>query len=287
MIDLKPVRMQAILRVSHHLNHNWASVIDHEPGLRFGALQTLAHAAPSTIHGTGLFASDDLAAGTVVTLYPTHALGDSKTCLTCDLDGLDAEHFGAGGSDWPYRVDLPVSPRLSGWAEDLWIDTNPAREATPGWLGHLVNEGVVCQGGEDEQICDYYVETLERANCFLLPFGDTPLMCWATTADVKRGDELLGVYGHDYWLGRELGAVPPYTPRVLAAAKEWKDALQACRKQVQQDYKAEVAGLRGLFEFADADAQEMARGAEAPRGRASARRTRRTSPPKRKTKPSS
>ena len=35
----------------------------------------------------------------------------------------------------------------------------------------------------------YYADTVERSNCFMIPFGDTPLMCWATTADVEPGDE--------------------------------------------------------------------------------------------------
>lgn len=272
MHDLKAVRMQTILRVAHHLHTQWSSVVDHEPDLRFGSLQTLVHTAPSELHGVGLFAAEPLAAGTVVTLYPIHALGDASTCLTCDLDGEDAMHFGSGGSDWPYRVDLPVSPRLAKWAEDLWIDANPARDVTAGWLGHLINEGVVCSGAAEEQIVSYYASTLERANCLMVPFGDTPLMCWVTTSDVSRGDELLGVYGHDYWVGRALGSVPTYTPRVLQAAREWKEALHACRKGVQTAYEEEIDALGGLFEQADADARAMAQADKAPRA---ARRQRR------------
>jgi hypothetical protein len=265
MHDLKAVRMQTILRVAHHLHTQWPALVAHEPDLRFGSLQTLVRAAPSDLHGVGLFAAEPLAAGTVVTLYPIHALGDASTCLTCDVDGEDAKHFGSGGSDWPYRVDLPVSPRLAEWAEDLWIDANPARDVNAGWLGHLVNEGVVCPGGAEEQIVSYYASTLERANCLMVPFGDTPLMCWVTTSDVSQGDELLGVYGHDYWVARTLGAVPPYTPPVLQAAREWKEAIQASRRGVQTAYADEVGALGALFEHADADAQDMARGEKGPR----------------------
>ena len=267
MHDLKAVRMQTILRVAHHLHTQWPALVAHEPDLRFGSLQTLVRAAPSDLHGLGLFAAEPLAAGTVVTLYPIHALGDASTCLTCDVDGEDAKLFGSGGSDWPYRVDLPVSPRLAEWAEDLWIDANPARDANAGWLGHLVNEGVVCPGADDEQIVSYYASTLARANCLMVPFGDTPLMCWVTTSDVSQGDELLGVYGHDYWVARALGAVPPYTPPVLQAAREWKEAIQASRRGVQTAYAEEIDALGGLFDHADADARQMARGEQAPRAR--------------------
>ena len=91
MHDLKAVRMQSILRVAHHLHTQWPALVAHEPDLRFGSLQTLVRAAPSDLHGLGLFAAEPLAAGTVVTLYPIHALGDASTCLTCDVDGEDAK----------------------------------------------------------------------------------------------------------------------------------------------------------------------------------------------------
>ena len=260
---LKLHRMHGMLRVAHHLHSNWDSVLG-EPDLRFDSVQASAHAAPSQLHGTGLFASEPIEAGQLVTLYPIHALGDATTCLTCDEDGRDAELFGEKGrTDWPYRVDLPVSPGLAGWAEDLWVDTNPTRDARSGWLGHLVNEGVACAGSTEPQIVDYYAETLRRANCFLVPFGDTPLMCWAATRAVAAGEELLGVYGHDYWCARDGGGgggVPSYTPEVLRAAQEWKAALSACRASVQEEYEAEVAALGGLFEYADAQAREEAGG---------------------------
>ena len=101
----------------------------------------------------------------------------------------------------------------------------------------------------------------------MVPFGDTPLMCWVTTSDVSQGDELLGVYGHDYWVARALGAVPPYTPPVLQAAREWKQAIQASRRGVQTAYAEEIDALGGLFDHADADARQMARGEQAPRAR--------------------
>ena len=66
--------MHGMLRVAHHLHSNWDSVLG-EPDLRFGAVQASAHAAPSQLHGTGLFASEPIEAGQLVTLYPIHALG--------------------------------------------------------------------------------------------------------------------------------------------------------------------------------------------------------------------
>lgn len=256
VLALKPARLHSLLRVAHHLQTNWEAI----EAQGFDGMLPRAHAAPSPLHGTGLFASEPLEPGTVAALYPMHALGDSSTCLTCDADGADAAHFGGGGADWPYRIDLPVSPRLEGWAEDLWIDSNPARDARAGWLGHLVNEGETCAGGSDEQIVDYYEATLARANCFLVPFGDTPLMCWATTKPVGAGEELLGVYGHDYWVARALGAVPAYTERVLRAAREWKRAVGECRARVQAEYAEEVRAIEELFDYADAEARAEAGG---------------------------
>ena len=110
-------------------------------------------------------------------------------------------------------------------------------------------------------------EATEKHDYFVVMFGDTPLMCWVTTSDVSQGDELLGVYGHDYWVARALGAVPAYTPPVLQAAREWKQAIQASRRGVQTAYAEEIDALGGLFDHADADARQMARGEQAPRAR--------------------
>ena len=54
---------------------------------------------------------------------------------------------GSGGEtcdETAYRVALPPSPGLQGWAEDLWVDADPRRRLVAGWTAHLVNEGIAC-----------------------------------------------------------------------------------------------------------------------------------------------
>ena len=176
-------RMQGILHVCSQLEEDWASLSAASPHLRFAQIGSAAHAGASSIHGRGLFAARRLGVGEVVAFYPVHTLGDSTHAFELaprDGDGalesgtlesgtlesgtlesgasealpasqvLGSQVLGSVGSggetcdETAYRVALPPSPGLQGWAEDLWVDADPRRHLVAGWTAHLVNEGIVC-----------------------------------------------------------------------------------------------------------------------------------------------
>jgi len=242
----KAKRMEGILDVCATLQEEWGSLALDCPDLRFGAISTACVSGASNVHGRGVFAARKLHAGTVVTLYPAHALGDSSSSFAygeIDLASTD------------YRVALPPSPGLRDWATDLWVDAAPSRALAPGFLGHLVNDAFprACSSAEEDYtdaVVRYYTDARERASCLLLPFGDTPLLCLTTVRDVEQGTELLSMYGHEYWVDqRSTMRRPegPSSPAAREAEAAWETELRLWRRRVQESYAAEIDELRDVF----------------------------------------
>ena len=189
-----------------------------------------AAAGPSPLHGRGLIAARDAPAGSILALYPVHALGDEKHCLADqDLSG----DFEAATSR-PYRVDAGHAS-LKEWAPDLWVDASPNVPLVDGWLGHLVNDAAACSEYDEQAILAYY-EAPRNVVITRLPDAP-PLLCWVATRDLRAGDEAVGLYGHDYWLSRGGERVPEPTAAVREAAAAWK----AEQRQAEQDAQAEYA----------------------------------------------
>ena len=181
---------------------------------RLGELVNATTAAPSPIAGTGLFAARDLPAGTIVALYPAHAIGRGEQCMSYDTD---TDYFkkqmssGPARDSCPYRQNVLGDRSLFGVANDqiedpFYIDANPEQPLVDGWTAHLVNDAVMCDAGDEESVVRYYEASLARRNCLIVPVGPAPLMGYATTRDVEAGEELLTTYGAEYWV--EVKATP-------------------------------------------------------------------------------
>ena len=221
------------------LANEWSNVADQ---IGIGELGDLAEARPSDIHGTGLFATRDLEMGTLVTLYrPDLTVDDTGKALM--IDQTDSDYFQdfqkaqAPGSRqyfvFPPGVKTSAIPDR---CPRFWVAANPAKEAVPGFLGHLANDGASC--ADDGDVERYLAESAEKANACLVPLC-IPLMGLVLAADVKSGDELLVTYGYDAWLRTPLetthskavedllrkGATQ-YAGLTLMASERYGDALK-------------------------------------------------------------
>lgn len=230
---VKTANMKHFYSVATRLQEKWHEMATMEGWpVAFREMGESVASAPSALHGRGLFANAPIAKGTVITFYPVDALGDAQNALA--LSRYDS----LGQRD--YKVELFHS-LLFGWAEDLWIDADPAKELIPGWLGHLLNDASVCASDEPEEVDRYWREVDAKANCDLVPFGDAcPLMCIVTTRDVEAGAELLQPYGHDYWtqVGSEDGN---------DAARQHFEKKLACARAVEDAYDVEIESLADLL----------------------------------------
>lgn len=226
----------------------------------FGTMSISVEAAPSTRHGTGLFACENMDKHTVASLYPVHCVGNEKECITASDD--NAAHFQSTymhllssvmQRDDPtssYKLDLSHKSLKDAGLGSLWVDANPALSPVPGWMAHLANDAAMTSGGTEREILDYYQSCGREANAVLVPFGDAPpLMAIMTTRAVAADEELLLTYGHDYWLSRGGGTVPAYTEAVLRAAdKTWKQASRDAIAAQPARYAVGIALLEAVME---------------------------------------
>ena len=220
------------------LANEWSNVAEQ---IGIAELGDLAEARPSDIHGTGLFATRDLEMGTLVTLYrPDLTVDDTGKALMIDeADAYfqDFQKAQAPGSRqyfvFPPGVKTSAIPDR---CPRFWVAANPAKEAVPGFLGHLANDGASC--ADDGDVERYLAESAEKANACLVPLC-VPLMGLVLAEDVRKGDELLVTYGYDAWLRTPLetthskavedllrkGATQ-YAGLTLMASERYGDALK-------------------------------------------------------------
>ena len=178
---------------------------------RLGEIVNATTAGPSPTAGTGLFAARDLPAGTLVALYPAHAIGRGEQNVFYDTNRDYFKKQTSLGSLRPYRQSVLGDRSLFGVANDqiedpFFIDANPEQPLVDGWTAHLVNDGARCDAGDEDSVVRYYKASLARRNCLIVPVGPAPLMGYATTRDVEAGEELLTTYGAEYWV--EVKATP-------------------------------------------------------------------------------
>jgi len=206
-------------------------------------VQKITNVAPSSLGehaGLGLFATKNIKAGTIVGLYPAHALGyelvvpiDPEGEMTEDnLQDLsmflaqneeDEKYFSEqphGNSPYLHATDQPLFQRpslLSSLFDEeknemvptLHLDVNPNRneELDSTWTSHYINDGASLLDMQtsgtpiEDGIEKYYTQSTKTKNCIHIPFGPSPILATVTTKKVKKGQELFTSYGVVYWLG--------------------------------------------------------------------------------------
>lgn len=180
-------------------------------------------------------------AGTIVGLYPAHALGyelvvpvnntsaeedDSQEEELQDLSMFlagndeDREYFAEhphGNSPYLHATDQPLFQRpslLSTLFDEskkempppLYLDVNPNRndKLDGAWTSHYINDGASmldCKTITEADIEQYYRSSTKAKNCIHIPFGPSPILATITTKKIKKGEELFTSYGVVYWLG--------------------------------------------------------------------------------------
>jgi len=168
----------------------------------FPSFQELVQVQPSPLHGKGLFATRDIPAGTIVTLYPMDYLvhcptkqgrvahrvqqinKDAKT--PTNLDHLSAYKQNI---EKVTRFDLAVN--FPGF--DTSISADPSVQKR-GLLGHLANDAVV--GTVEDPLS--YLKSYEQCNVLSAHLGFYHVALISSTV-ISKGDEILYHYGLPYW----------------------------------------------------------------------------------------
>ena len=150
--------------------------------------------------GKGLFALQNIKAGTLIGFYPVHAIGvdfgnDTSVCLAITAD--DQEYFDSQSAAFNFVHYLIRSQRMGDadfGSDRLYIDVNPGRAVCEGWISLYINDGATVTINSEKGMLDYYVASRLRKNCVHVPFGPAPIHATVTTRKVKKGEELFTSY---------------------------------------------------------------------------------------------
>ena len=159
--------------------------------------------------GRGVFASCDIAAGSLITMYPGDALrlhsgekGESTWWAMEHADGplikrvyTGLELLAEKAKD--YEVDINQGENGSGRAS---IIGDPDSIADVAYVGHIVNDCTMCKSEADRPAYD--AADAER-NAEYLELGGLHVAIMATRG-IRRGEEIYVRYGTSYWIQRKL-----------------------------------------------------------------------------------
>jgi SET domain len=169
------------------------------------------HVAPSSIRpaGWGVFASREIQAGELITLFPGDALlvwntnvGDVRGGLTVQF----GRHISPEDRDTT-RVTSPaariyelniIAPSSS---SSQSIVADPRRVDNPAYLAHMINDGSCLQGRDKAARTEYAKNSARRHNAAFFDLKGCHYMAEATK-HIRQGEEIFVSYGEGYWLSR-------------------------------------------------------------------------------------
>lgn len=151
--------------------------------------------------GRGIFATEAIAKGDVITLYPCDgmkiAYPDGQTALMADRRLSEEEQAAMHGH---------LLTEADGNAVEVVGDVT--RPFVPHACGHLINDPHPCvdtilarpRSASEmwKAKLEYELRAVDAANCVFKPYNDLVVLCVATR-DIAAGEEVLAPYGYAYW----------------------------------------------------------------------------------------
>lgn len=136
----------------------------------------------SKIHGNGVFATQVLEDGDIVTFYPIHIILIDNNVAFNDMH---QENY----DDYVYGIFGQIS-----------IAGIPEKCDDPTYLGHMINDGSCAKNRT------IYYKYSTRSNCTFFNVVDVNTICYCVaiiaTRRIEIGEELLLSYGWNYWRNR-------------------------------------------------------------------------------------
>jgi len=161
--------------------------------------------------GLGLFASRDISAGELITLYPGDALlywkngreaSSSRVCTGV----VFGAHVPEEEKD-AARVTTDSARQYEACATStLSCVGDPRRDGDPAYLGHFANDGAMCDSSDGDQIM-YREDSRAAANADHVTLEGCQLATQATR-DIACGAEIYVSYGEGYWLSHLMSSLP-------------------------------------------------------------------------------
>lgn len=249
--------IQTILRVSLHQSCNIMEAAPYTlpPALQklFEYCGTAVSEGPSTIPqaGYGLFANEDISAGTIVSFYPIHAVGVNLPNGGSQIVSIQDYDISRDTSS-SYAVTLLGGRKLLGETlpGNVFVDMDPRLTTPLAWKAYRINDGAILERNSEEGVLAYYERSLQQQNTGILPFGPAPLNVAVTTCDVQRGDELFVTYSYMYWLDLLLQHQDDWTPQtgpILEQEQAIAEDLMSMSDYMERAYFIESKEIKKLF----------------------------------------
>ena len=200
---------------------------------------------PSEIHGSGLFATRNIAANTIVSFYPAHALGidNGQAFLSEDT------YFATSTSqDYLHCTDQPIFARKSILGNNntpVYLDVNPSTPTPLPWVSHYINDAASVKTQTEHGVLQYYETSNQHRNCIHIPFGPSPILATITTKKIKKGQELLTTYGGVYWSTGDQVAI---TPAISREIQQSASSLAASMAKANTLYDPQLQALQEAFD---------------------------------------
>lgn len=155
--------------------------------------------------GRGLFATEDIPNGEVITCYPGDALL-VRSSSSEDGYGKDMLLWGAHvpktdvWDDGAVFMGTESAPPLTSYSvsvDDKYsVLGHPMLDDDPAYYGHYANDGASAEEldeerGVEESIATYVSKSVEMANAMHKPFKGGVHMVTVATRDIRAGDEIL------------------------------------------------------------------------------------------------
>ena len=172
--------------------------------------------ADSTIAaaGNGVFASRDISAGELITLYPGDGVRVEAGAEAAELwavSGTDGSPRGTDasilerGKDYEREVDREADRSPSVLGDPHLVDD-------PAYLGHMINDGATCT--REALRTAYVAEAAEVCNVQQVSLDGSHVAILAAR-DLWEGEELFMAYGAGYWISRLGSEQVEYSGRLL------------------------------------------------------------------------
>lgn len=189
--------------------------------------------------GRGLFATQDIANGTLITCYPGDALvceyvepdGEKEYAETNELEDdtlssdeeleviLWGDHIDTNDrieDDEVFDGEEDGMPPLISYAasvDDIYsVIGIPNLDHDPAYFGHFANDGGGCIAlrqdhdsmGVEEMLSLYVEKSVQMANARHVPLGDGMHLGTVSIKDIKKDEEIMVSYGPEYWIGIDI-----------------------------------------------------------------------------------
>jgi len=160
----------------------------------------------SPVHRFGVFATHDMCAGDIITLYPADLVVETVDKQTNEYNLLvSKELYDLKFSNDEFTKETVIEKcsdffynYVISLTENINISGSPDLDINLSYVGHLINDGTEIIPTDEIMIDKYNNSSQLRANCCFKNFNN--VLVAIAMKDIKKDDEIFLNYGHKYWL---------------------------------------------------------------------------------------